>query len=260
VIPVIVINLPRSTDRRAYMAAQLDGLGIPYRLFAAFDGAALSPQQRARYGPTLPVGAMGCAESHLAVLREIAAGDAEFACVLEDDAELAPAAVDLLDAAALRRLPPFDVIRLEGADGRRRPAFPVARFAAFELHLAYRHHMATTAQIFSRAGARRIVADLRQLPVAIDVALYLECYVLGLRIIEARPSLAHPHAVLPSDIGPGLPPPYTWWQSFHMRKLRSREWRRTLSFLLAWGPWRLLKARRAGSKRPAVAEATRHML
>jgi glycosyl transferase family 25 len=251
VIPVVVINLPRSADRRAYMAAQLGGVGIAYRLFDAFEGAALSPQQRARYGPTLPVGAMGCAESHLAVLREIAAGDADFVCVLEDDAELAPAVVDLLDAATLGRLPPFDVIRLEGADGRRRPSFPVARFAAFELHLAYRHHMATTAQIFSRAGARKIIAGLRELPVAIDIALYLECYVLGLRVIEARPSLAHPHAVLPSNIGPGAPPPYTWWQSFRMRKLRSREWRRALSFLLAWGPRQLLRAKRAGSSAAA---------
>ncbi len=255
-IPVVVISLPRSADRRAHVAAHLGGLGIPYRLFDAVDGATLSAAQRARYGPTMPAGAMGCAESHLAVLRVAAQGDDAFVCILEDDAELSAPVVELLDAAALARLPPFDVLRLEGADGRSRPSLPVAGFDAFELHLAYRNLMATTAQIFSRAGARKIVAGITTLPVAIDVALYLECYVLGLRVIEARPSLARPQAALPSNIGPGSPPPYTWWETFRMRKLRSREWRRAVSFLMAWGPSGVLRARRANSRlrrRPAPA-------
>jgi len=235
----------RSTDRREHIATHLGGLGVPYRFFDAVDGATLPAPERARYGPTMPAGAMGCAESHLAVLREIAQGSDDFVCILEDDVELSPPAVALLEAATLARLPAFDVLRLEGADGRARPSFPVARFDAFELHLAYRNLMATTAQIFSRAGARRIVAGITTLPVAIDVALFLECYVLGLRVIEARPSLARPQAALPSSIGPGRPPPYTWWQTFRMRKLRSREWRRAVSFLIAWGPSGLLRARRA---------------
>lgn len=195
----------------------------------------------------MPAGAMGCAESHLTLLREIADGPDAFVCILEDDAELSPAVAEVLDAAALGRLPPFDVVRLEGADGRFRPAFPVARFGGFELHLAYSNLRATTAQIFSRAGARKVVTGLTTLPVAIDVALFLECYVLGLRVIEARPSLARPRETLPSIIGPGQPPPYTWWQTFRMRKLRSREWRRAVSFLMAWGPSGLLRARRARS-------------
>ncbi len=244
-IPVIVINLPRSADRRAFMASHLGGLGIEYRLFDAVDGATLSDAARARYGPTMPLGAMGCAESHLAILREMIKGDDEFVCVLEDDAELSPPAVALLDPAVLRRLPAFDVLRLEGADNRRRPSFPVARFDAFELHLAYAHLMATTAQIYRRAGAQKIVAGLSKLPVALDVALFLECYVLGLRVIEARPSLARPHTALPSEIGPGRLPPYTWWERFRMRRLRSREWRRLVSFVMAWGVPSLIRIKRA---------------
>jgi GR25 family glycosyltransferase involved in LPS biosynthesis len=245
VIPVVVISLPRSADRRAHVAAHLGHLGIPYRVFDAVDGATLSAAQRARYGPTIPGGAMGAAESHLAVLRAIAEGDDAYVCILEDDAELSPAVLALLDAATLARLPAFDVLRLEGADGRSRPSFPVACFGAFEVHLAYRNLVAMTAQIVSRAGARKMVAGITTLPVAIDVALFLECYVLGLRVIEARPSLARPQAALPSGIGPGQPPPYTWWQTFRMRRLRSREWRRAVSFLMAWGPSGLLRARRA---------------
>jgi glycosyl transferase family 25 len=258
VISVVVISLPRSADRRAHVAAHLGHLGIPYRLFDAVDGTTLSTAQRARYGPTMPAGAMGCAESHLAVLREIAHGDDAFVCILEDDAELSPPVVDLLDAATLARLPAFDVLRLEGADGRGRSSFPVARFDAFELHLAYSNLMATTAQIFSRTGARKIVAGITTLPVAIDVALYLECYVLGLRVIEARPSLARPQAALPSNIGPGRPPPYTWWETFRMRKLRSREWRRAVSFLMAWGLPGLVRIKAGGSRVSRFARPQPH--
>ena len=244
-IPVVVINLPRSADRRDYVAAHLGSLGIPYRLFAAVDGKALTDVQRARYGASLPAGAIGCAESHLALLREIADGEDEFVCILEDDVELAPAVVDLLDAAFLRSLPAFDVVRLEsGADDRAAASIPIARRASFEVHIAWRHHLATTAQIFTRAGARKIVARLSTLPVAIDVALFLEHYVLGLRVVETRPSLAHPASGMTSEIGPGRVPPYTWWETFHKRKLRSREWRRTLSFAMAWGVPALVRLRR----------------
>jgi len=246
-IPVVVINLPRSADRRDYVAAHLGRLGILYRLFAAVDGKTLSDAQRARYGSSLPAGAMGCAESHFALLREIADGPDEFVCILEDDAELSAAVVDLLDAAFLGSLPAFDVVQLEsGANDRAAPSIPIARRDRFEVHIAWRHHLATTAQIFSRAGARKIVAGVTTLPVAIDLALFLEHYVLGLRVIETRPSLARPHVTLPSGIGPGRPPPYTWWQTFHMRKLRSREWRRALSFTMAWGVTGLVRLRRAG--------------
>jgi glycosyl transferase family 25 len=253
VIPVVVISLPRSADRRAHVAAHLGHLGIPYRVFDAVDGATLSTARRARYGPTIPVGAMGAAESHLAVLREVAQGDDAFVCILEDDVELSPPALALLDAATLARLPDFDVLRLEGADGRARPSFPVVRFDRFELHLAYRNLIAMTGQIVSRTGARKIVAGITTLPVAIDVALFLECYVLGLRVIEARPSLARPQAALPSNIGPGSPPPYTWWETFRMRRLRSREWRRAVSFLKAWGLPDLVRIKATGSRVPCLA-------
>jgi glycosyl transferase family 25 len=250
VIPVVIISLRQSADRREHIAAHLGGLGIPYRFFDAVDGTTLAPAQRARYGPTMPLGAMGCAESHLTLLREIAQGSDAFVCVLEDDVDLSQPVIELLDAAALRRLPPFDVLRLEGVDGRPRPSFPIAHFDGFEIHLAYRQLMGTAAQIYSRAGAAKIAAGVTTLPVAIDIALYLEWYVLGLRVIETRPSLARQGTVLPSIIGPGLPPPYTWWERFRRRKLRSREWRRAVSFVMAWGVSAPLRARRANSCPP----------
>jgi GR25 family glycosyltransferase involved in LPS biosynthesis len=243
-IPVIVINLPRSRDRRDYAQAQMEALGIPFVFFKAIDGGLLTDEEKARYEPTMPIGAMGCAESHLAVLREIAAGSYEFVCVLEDDAELSPAAVQLLDEAALRRLGPLDVLRLESRPRRnRRLTIPMGAFDGFSVSAGYRHHMATTGQIFSREGARKIIAGLSYLRVAIDVALFLDINVFGLRVIEARPSLVRPRNTLPSTIGQGRKPPYAWWETALQKHMRIRELRGLLSFAAAWGLPGLLRAR-----------------
>jgi glycosyl transferase family 25 len=243
-IPVAVINLPQSTDRRSYMTAHLGALGIPFRLFDAIDGYQLSESDRARYEPTIPVGAIGCAESHLALLREIAKGDAEFVCVLEDDADLAPEALQLLDLAALQSLPRFDVLRFECRERRgKRIMIPVARFDGFDLAATYRHKIAMTGQIFSRRGAEKIVAKISYLRVALDAALFLDSYVMGLRIIETRPSLVRPHMHLPSTIGPGRKPPYTAWEILLNKHLRMRETRNIASFVAAWGLHGLFRAR-----------------
>ncbi len=243
-IPVEVINLPQSADRRAYMAAHLGALGVPFKFFAAIDGSQLPATTRARYEPTIPAGAMGCAESHLALLRHIAQGDAAFVCVLEDDAELAPEALQLLDPATLESLPSFDVLRLESRDRRaRRLCIPIASFAGFELVATFRHKIAMTGQIFTRAGAQKIVERISYLRVALDAALFLDSYVMGLRIIESRPSLVRPHASLHSAIGPGREPPYTAWEAFLNKRLRMRETRNIISFVAAWGLPGLLRAR-----------------
>ena len=243
-IPVVVISLARSPDRRAYITGHLEALGVPFRVFAAVDGSLLSAAARARYEPTMPAGAMGCAESHLTLLREIAEGDADFVCILEDDAALAPEALQLLDVAALRAMPPFDVLRLESRPRRgKRIAIPIATFSGFEVAATYRHQAATTGQIFSRRGARKIVAGISYLRVAIDVALFLDSYVLGLRVIETRPSLVRPHAPLPSTIGPGQKPRYTAWETVLNKRLRKREFRNIVSFVAAWGLPGLLRAR-----------------
>ncbi len=242
-IPVVVISLERSTDRRAYIGAHLASLGIPFRFFAAIDGNTLSPSARARYEPTMPLGAMGCAESHLASLREIADGADKFVCTLEDDAEISPQARTLFDLSTLQGLPIFDVLRLETQTRPgKRPSIPIATFDGFSLSSGLRHHPAMTAQIFSREGARKIVARIGYLRVAIDVALFLDSYVPGLRVVEARPTLARPSGIA-STIGPGCKPPYSQLEALALRRLRIREVRNIVSFLRAWSVSDLLRMR-----------------
>lgn len=50
--PILVINLEKSVERRAFMTAQLTQLGLPFELVKAVDGDTLTPQAlKAVYDP-----------------------------------------------------------------------------------------------------------------------------------------------------------------------------------------------------------------
>ncbi|MFN4153104.1 MAG: glycosyltransferase family 25 protein [Paracoccaceae bacterium] len=89
-----LINLPRSTDRRTRMEAQLQALGLDYALFEAVDGRAdwdrLAsnadlPTFRANVGREVLPGEIGCYHSHLGVWRAFLDSPHKVALVLEDD-------------------------------------------------------------------------------------------------------------------------------------------------------------------------------
>ncbi len=94
-IPILVINLKRSKDRRSYMQQQLDIYGVRYQFFPAVDGKTLTPQQRACYSEEeslrhmrrpLTNGEIGCALSHLQIYEKMVAEDIAELLILEDDA------------------------------------------------------------------------------------------------------------------------------------------------------------------------------
>ena len=173
-IPVTVISLPRSADRRAALCPRLDGMGIRHQIFDALDGTAIPPPAGGYYRPLLPA-ELGCAASHLAVLRQIADGDSEFACVLEDDTVPSASLPALLELAMLRQLPRFDILRL-GANIRPGPRFGrvVAELPVTNLYAMLRPWDACFAQIYSREAARRIVARVTAVEMPLDAILYEE--------------------------------------------------------------------------------------
>jgi len=105
--PIWVINLRRSTDRRAYMTAQLDSLGLTYEMIEAVDGRELSREDlAARYRPeesrALPGFAMTPGEvaislSHQKLYRRLLDLGLDEVVILEDDAFLPPAFLDVLN-------------------------------------------------------------------------------------------------------------------------------------------------------------------
>jgi GR25 family glycosyltransferase involved in LPS biosynthesis len=201
VIPVVVISLKSATARRQSVAERLDG--IDYQFFDAIDGGTLSASERDDLAPPealifdrpLTAGEIGCAASHRAVIRQLAGpmSDHEFVCVLEDDA--APiCGADLrrfLDSDLIRSLPPFDVLRMVSDPARwKRPAWPVHRtLNGHAIYAMARPGLGLQGQIYSRAGLRKLNRHFGTIAAPADFALYHDCHVKGLRVLEIRPGL-----------------------------------------------------------------------
>ncbi|WP_201493146.1 glycosyltransferase family 25 protein [Rubrivivax sp. A210] len=115
-----VINLDRAPERLARIAAQLQRLGLAWTRLPAVDARALSSLQRAaldeaayrrKHGMTPLGGELGCYLSHVEVMRQMLAGNARYALVLEDDVLLhdsLPAVLQGLLAAPER----WDAVKL----------------------------------------------------------------------------------------------------------------------------------------------------
>src|SRR5262245_30169594 len=93
-VPVVVISLVRSKDRRDAITAILNSIGLSFTFFDAVDGQAITAEEAAaaclrsnprRYGKYLMPTEIGCLESFRLVCEAIARGPDEFVCVLEDD-------------------------------------------------------------------------------------------------------------------------------------------------------------------------------
>ena len=107
--PIYIISLPGETTRRAYMANQMQRLGLGYTFTDAIDGRRLNAEEIAhaydatrakqtRYGE-LNRGEIGCALSHKKIWQQLVASQDLGWIVLEDDALLAedaPAVLALL--------------------------------------------------------------------------------------------------------------------------------------------------------------------
>lgn len=96
-IPIYVISLKRSPERRAAMKTQLDYLNIDFEFFDAVDGKCLDDMQAQLvdnaqalhdWGHELTLGEIGCAWSHISVYQHIVDNGISRCIILEDDAKL----------------------------------------------------------------------------------------------------------------------------------------------------------------------------
>ena len=111
-IPAFVINLDFQVERKAFMAQQLQAVGIPFEIVAAVKGKALAPaavstvydeqQTLKTQGKPLSLGEIGCALSHLSIYRTMRDNNIPASLVLEDDALLHPDLSKVLQPLAER--------------------------------------------------------------------------------------------------------------------------------------------------------------
>ncbi len=94
-IPVFVINLPESTDRKAFMKTQCEGMGISPIFIDAVYGKDLTKSEISQYcnqkakqlfGRELLLGEIGCALSHKKIYQKMIDDNIPYAVILEDDA------------------------------------------------------------------------------------------------------------------------------------------------------------------------------
>ena len=98
VLPAFVINLDFQVGRKAFMAQQLQALGMPFEIVAAVKGKTLQPafvstiydeqQTLKTQGKPLSLGEIGCALSHLSIFRKMLDNHIPASLILEDDALL----------------------------------------------------------------------------------------------------------------------------------------------------------------------------
>lgn len=253
-IPIYIISLPGAAARRERMAAQFARLALPYRFFDAIDGRGLSrealeaaaPAHRRRYWNPLVPGEIGCALSHLAVIRTVAAAPDPYAVVLEDDVSLGEEFPRLL--AALEAGPPaFDMMWLAHVPRKKhRAVMPLGRFADRELRARVYLDYTLAAVVYRREAAARIAAAVTVIDAPIDHMLWRNHTVPALRAVEVHPQIVVQDMDAPSTIRGRK------FRALGARARLTRErirWsnllRRWRSFAAAWGPTALLRVRRA---------------
>lgn len=86
----VVIHLEKATERKPLIAKMEAKLGTPIRIHSASDGSASMQdpsfsKAHIETGATVTQGAIGCLESHIAVLDEFASSGDKYRLILEDD-------------------------------------------------------------------------------------------------------------------------------------------------------------------------------
>jgi GR25 family glycosyltransferase involved in LPS biosynthesis len=251
-IPVIIINLERDGERRAAVAARLDALGVPHTFLKAIDGRALStaeleraaPPHRCLYHRPLTTNEIACGLSHLAAIAEGLRLDCDFFCVLEDDIVPTAQFPRCLARETLTALPELDALRLFTQLNRwDKPSRIVGQIAGGIVVRMLRPGWGCQGQVYSRRGAKKIIAAMTHIRAPFDYALYHDCHVSGLKVLELRPGAIERDDAMTSSVGPrqaseGRKPLRTRLRHNLLRA--RRKLLAAVSFYRAWGVRELL--------------------
>ena len=104
-IPIYIISLKRTPERRLCVQRQLDSLGLDYQWIDAVDAYDFNDTEligvdlKDKYQPS----AMACLLSHIKFYDLVIKNKHPMACVLEDDAQLLPTFLDILNYEKLSK-------------------------------------------------------------------------------------------------------------------------------------------------------------
>lgn len=225
-IPLYVINLARSPERRANVAGQMDALGLDYRFIDAVDGRDMAledftpaqynrPARLARWGFDLRPGNIAVCLSHEKAMRAALEAGLERVALAEDDLTLDPDLPAVL--AAIATLPPaYAFVRLYGI--RKRPFHHLRPLSAGRrIGRLLGPTSGAQIQVLNRAGMEKALATLIPVTMPIDVA-FDRYWENGLKIYGVDP-----WPVRESGDAPTHPPHVDAWRAEEGRGYRRRR-------------------------------------
>jgi glycosyl transferase family 25 len=206
----LCINLERDTERRARFEAQSAGLPGDVILLEAIDGRVLDAvgaeglgyDRRARriaHDKELTDNEIACAGSHRKALTTFLASPHEFGVILEDDVVLeADFGEKLMEV--ITRTHGWDAVKLECRDPKR-PGLTLCRLpAGGRLTAAARPGLGTTAMLYTREGASKVLRMTESFCTGFDTELNAH-WRHGIVIAQTQPPLARPDDGIDSSIG-----------------------------------------------------------
>ena len=194
-IPVYVINLARSPERRAFMAQGLASAGVTPEFVAAVDGRARRLQRLAP--PGLSVAETALILSHRKTWRRLLAAGAAYAVVLEDDAHVGEGFAALLRADWSAH--DFDAVKLETMFDRVWIARRGPVVEGRELRRLGAEHLGAAGYLISHAGARKLLALTHKLAEPVDQTLFGRDAVFSgrVRVLQLTPAAVVQDRLLP---------------------------------------------------------------
>lgn len=242
-IGVWLINLPRDTERRERMDAQLGRMGLTHKLFPAINGREeeqrllqrADPDAYARnMGMPLLPGKLGVYASHLAVWGELLASPHKAALILEDDVVFHDDFLEALDVA-LAASDQWDIIRFNCI----RAKLPVtqAKLGRYRLNAYVGPFTGNAAYLIHRDVARRLAPRLWPQTRALDHELnrfFLHDY----RQLGLEPWSSHPDDGGTSTItgtGFGLVRKFKWYRRLPHYRLKAANYARRAIWLWRHG-------------------------
>lgn len=166
-VKAYIINLARSTERRAHMVRELCSTGIDYEFVEGVEGRDLDLWDTSLVHPTWESrstfwpGAVGCLLSHLKAHRKILESGAERALVLEDDVIL-PIDMNALVEAVSPHMAGAEIVLLQYfscGSGERGEAYKLRRQGSIRLPLSRVLAFPTDMSDLGGAGAYLITRE-----------------------------------------------------------------------------------------------------
>lgn len=209
-IPVFIISLPESTERRTRITTIFDNLGIDFNFIDAVDGRGFDVPQHPLYnaskrlacfGKHLTGGDLGCILSHKKIYQNMIDNNIDRALIFEDDILLRNDFFPVLKKI-LTITVPFDMVRFFGSPKLERLKFRHV-YKLTDTHYLDRHNGmpgGSHATLMTLNGAKKILKHLDHIYLPID-AILGRSWLTKCNWYTVRPGVAAQDRSLESSIG-----------------------------------------------------------